>query len=178
MTPSFIGRMACMLPGVRPIISRASSPTATIRLSSPTATTEGSVMTMPLPLTYTITFAVPRSIPIFMTAGCYSGVRRGHAHAGTTRRVGGRERSGGVGRPDDARPELLELAVDVLIPPLDVVRAVDERRAVGGEGRENQRGAGAQVADRDLRAAQPGGAVDGRVVRVLDVDVGAQLAQL
>ena len=51
MTPSFIGRMAWMLPGVRPIISRASSPTATIRLSSLTATTEGSVMTMPLPLT-------------------------------------------------------------------------------------------------------------------------------
>ena len=51
MTPSFIGRMAWMLPGVRPIISRASSPTATIRLSSETATTLGSVMTMPLPLT-------------------------------------------------------------------------------------------------------------------------------
>ena len=30
-----------MLPGVRPIISRASSPTATIRLSSETATTDG-----------------------------------------------------------------------------------------------------------------------------------------
>ncbi len=40
-----------MLPGVRPIISRASSPTATMRLSSETATTEGSWMTMPLPLT-------------------------------------------------------------------------------------------------------------------------------
>ena len=69
MTPSFIGRMAWMLPGVRPIISRASSPTATIRLSSETATTLGSVMTMPLPLTYTRTLAVPRSMPIFMR-GC------------------------------------------------------------------------------------------------------------
>ena len=51
MTPSFIGRIAWMLPGVRPIISRASSPTATIRLSSDTATTDGSVITTPLPLT-------------------------------------------------------------------------------------------------------------------------------
>ena len=51
MTPSFIGRIATMLPGVRPIISRASSPTATMRLSSLTATTEGSWMTMPLPFT-------------------------------------------------------------------------------------------------------------------------------
>ena len=51
MTPSFIGRIAVMLPGVRPIISRASSPTATIRLSSDTATTDGSVITTPLPLT-------------------------------------------------------------------------------------------------------------------------------
>ncbi len=51
MTPSFMGRMAWMLPGVRPIISRASSPTATIRLSSLTATTDGSWMTMPRPLT-------------------------------------------------------------------------------------------------------------------------------
>src|SRR4051795_7326812 len=170
MTPSFIGRMACMLPGVRPIISRASSPTATIRLSSPTATTEGSVMTMPLPLTYTMTFAVPRSIPIFMTAGCYSGVRRGHAHARATPRGWVTGRSGGVGRPDDARAELLELAVDVLIPPLDVVRAVDQRRAVGGEGREDQGRARAEVADRDLGTAEAAGAVDRGVVVVLDVD--------
>src|SRR5207244_3543251 len=49
MTPSFIGRMAWMLPGVRPIISRASWPTATIRLLSLTATTEGVRMTMPSP---------------------------------------------------------------------------------------------------------------------------------
>jgi len=43
--------MAVMWPGVRPIISRASSPTATIMLSSLTATTDGSWMTMPLPFT-------------------------------------------------------------------------------------------------------------------------------
>ena len=30
MTPSFIGLMAVMLPGVRPTMSRASSPTASI----------------------------------------------------------------------------------------------------------------------------------------------------
>src|SRR5438105_9806239 len=70
MTPSRIGRMAVMLPGVRPSIIRASSPTATIRgrlplLSLASATTDGSVRTIPFPRTYTITFAVPRSMPIW-----------------------------------------------------------------------------------------------------------------
>ena len=51
MTPSFMGRMAEMLSGVRPIISRASSPTARMWWSSLTATTDGSRMTMPLPFT-------------------------------------------------------------------------------------------------------------------------------
>jgi len=47
--------------------------------------------------------------------------------------MGGLEASGRVGRADDAGAQLLELAVDVLIPPLDVVCAVDQRLAVGGE---------------------------------------------
>src|SRR5881397_1533429 len=72
MTPSRIGRTAVMWPGVRPSMSRASSPTATMRgvpfgvAPSPScaiATTEGSVRTIPLPRTYTMTFAVPRSMP-------------------------------------------------------------------------------------------------------------------
>ena len=53
MTPSFIGRMATMLPGVRPSISFASLPTASTflppRASCWTATTEGSLDTMPWP---------------------------------------------------------------------------------------------------------------------------------
>jgi len=70
MTPSRIGRSAVMLPGVRPSIMRASSPTATIRGRFPLsscamATTDGSVRTIPLPRTYTMTFAVPRSMPIW-----------------------------------------------------------------------------------------------------------------
>ncbi|KAF5042033.1 hypothetical protein DSECCO2_516880 [anaerobic digester metagenome] len=55
MTPSFMGRMATMLPGVRPSMRLASAPTARTlllpRLSRLTATTEGSRRTMPLPLT-------------------------------------------------------------------------------------------------------------------------------
>ena len=54
MTPSFMGRMATMLPGVRPSISLASLPTATTRLVLPlrwTATTLGSWATIPRPLT-------------------------------------------------------------------------------------------------------------------------------
>src|SRR5262249_15701608 len=63
MTPSFIGLMATIFPGVRPSISFASLPTAS---TSPVflliATMEGSLTTMPLPLAYTSVLAVPRSI--------------------------------------------------------------------------------------------------------------------
>ncbi|MNC92313.1 hypothetical protein D3C83_87110 [compost metagenome] len=48
MTPSFIGRIASMLPGVRPSISLASLPTASTRLVSLLITTiDGSRTTMP-----------------------------------------------------------------------------------------------------------------------------------
>ena len=51
MTPSFIGLMATMLPGVRPSISLASRPTASTRpFSLLTATIDGSLTTMPFPL--------------------------------------------------------------------------------------------------------------------------------
>src|SRR6478735_7032010 len=63
ITPSFIGLMATMFPGVRPSISFASLPTAS---TSPVfllmATIEGSFTTMPLPLAYTNVLAVPRSM--------------------------------------------------------------------------------------------------------------------
>src|ERR1700756_4201100 len=63
ITPSFIGLIATMLPGVRPSISLASLPTAS---TSPVfllmATMEGSFTTMPLPLAYTNVLAVPRSM--------------------------------------------------------------------------------------------------------------------
>ena len=55
MTPSFMGLMATMLPGVRPSMRLASLPTASTllvpRLSFFTATTLGSLRTMPCPLT-------------------------------------------------------------------------------------------------------------------------------
>ena len=50
MTPSFKGRTATMLPGVRPTIRFASSPTARmLPVSRSMATTDGSRMTMPRP---------------------------------------------------------------------------------------------------------------------------------
>src|SRR5512135_2565527 len=62
MTPSLSGRTATMLPGVRPIIRLASTPTATMApVLVFSATTEGSLSTMPRPRTYTRVFAVPRS---------------------------------------------------------------------------------------------------------------------
>src|SRR5436305_11319407 len=55
-----------MLSGSRPTIASASAPTALTRLSLvESATTDGSESTIPRPFTYTSTFAVPRSIPIF-----------------------------------------------------------------------------------------------------------------
>src|SRR3989338_438284 len=66
MTPSFIGRYAIMFPGVRPTISFASFPTARILLfDCETATTDGSLSTIPFPGTKTRTVVVPRSIPSF-----------------------------------------------------------------------------------------------------------------
>ena len=63
ITPSFMGRMATMFPGVRPTISLASLPTAS---TSPVvllmATIEGSLTTIPLPRTETSVLAVPRSM--------------------------------------------------------------------------------------------------------------------
>src|SRR3989344_2531844 len=64
MTPSFIGRYAIISSGVRPTISLASLPTANILLSVvETATTDGSLRTIPLPGTKTSTVVVPRSMP-------------------------------------------------------------------------------------------------------------------
>src|SRR5271169_2281234 len=63
MTPSFMGRMATIFPGVRPSISLASRPIAsTSPLVLLIATMEGSLTTMPLPLAYTRVLAVPRSM--------------------------------------------------------------------------------------------------------------------
>src|SRR2546428_455311 len=55
--------MATMLPGVRPSMSLASRPTASISpVSLLMATIEGSLTTIPLPLANTRVLAVPRSI--------------------------------------------------------------------------------------------------------------------
>src|SRR5579875_530263 len=65
MTPSRSGRTATILAGVRPTIRFASAPMARIlRVVRSIATTEGSSMTIPFPLTITRVFAVPRSMPM------------------------------------------------------------------------------------------------------------------
>ena len=62
ITPSFSGRIAEIVPGVRPSIRLASIPTAwTSPVRESIATTLGSDSTMPRPRTYTSVFAVPRS---------------------------------------------------------------------------------------------------------------------
>src|SRR4249920_3522033 len=58
-----MGRTAMMLPGVRPNIRFASVPTASTRsVFFSTATTEGSLSTIPFPCTYTRVDADPRSM--------------------------------------------------------------------------------------------------------------------
>jgi len=62
ITPSFIGRMAAMLPGVLPSMSLAAWPTASTRLVTRlTATIDGSNTTIPRARVYTSVVAVPRS---------------------------------------------------------------------------------------------------------------------
>ena len=62
ITPSRSGRVAEMYDGVRPIIRRASDPTAwTSPVRSSIATTDGSKRTTPSPRRNTTVFAVPRS---------------------------------------------------------------------------------------------------------------------
>src|SRR5215208_6501951 len=63
MTPSFIGLIATILPGVRPSMSLASLPTASTRpVTLLMATIDGSLTTIPLPLAYTQVLAVPKSM--------------------------------------------------------------------------------------------------------------------
>src|SRR5688500_3936474 len=63
MTPSFIGLIATMLPGVRPSMSFASFPTASILpLTLLIATIDGSLTTVPFPRASTQVLEVPRSI--------------------------------------------------------------------------------------------------------------------
>src|SRR4030043_673237 len=65
ITPSLRGRTAITFCGVRPIISFASAPIANgIRVRLSIATHDGSLITMPLPRTFTRVLAVPRSMPI------------------------------------------------------------------------------------------------------------------
>jgi hypothetical protein len=64
ITPSFIGLIATIAPGVRPIMRLASSPIAkTSRVCEFIATTDGSFIIIPLPREKTNVFAVPKSIP-------------------------------------------------------------------------------------------------------------------
>ena len=85
--------MAWMFDGVRPIIRFASAPTARGRPSlMSTATTEGSLSTMPRPRTYTSVLAVPRSTAMSRP----SRERRFSAMTGISRRKGGRAPAGPV----------------------------------------------------------------------------------
>ena len=62
ITPSLSGRIAWIVPGVRPSMRLASIPTAcTSDVRESIATTDGSESTIPRPRTYTSVFAVPRS---------------------------------------------------------------------------------------------------------------------
>jgi hypothetical protein len=65
ITPSLNGRTASKFAGVRPTISFASAPMLIgSRVLLSIATQEGSLITIPFPRTFTMVFAVPKSMPI------------------------------------------------------------------------------------------------------------------
>src|SRR5437867_3306482 len=161
MPPSFVGRMPWRSPGVRPIISRASWPTATMPFASETATTEGSWMTMPLPRTKTSTLAVPRSIPIFIAGQSYRLRRRLESRAAL-----------------DARPELDELVLDVLVAAFDVDGPLDDGRALGRESGKDEARPRPQVRNVELRPVKRGRSGDAAMVWVQELDPGAHAHEL
>src|SRR5262245_12583379 len=81
------------------------------------------------------------------------------------------------GYPDDARAELAEALLDVLVAAIEMVDAVDHRLPLGHEPRDYQARRGAQVGGHDVRAREAVHAADDRGV-ALDVDGGTQAAQL
>src|SRR5438552_2499345 len=135
MTPSRIGRTTEMLPGTRPGMARASSPTATTLLSrTPTATTHGSLMTIPCPFTYTSTLAVPRSIPSRF-ANMLS------PRASDPRAPRFTEQPAAHLHPFDGRAQCAELSFQVFVAAVEVEDLADHGLALRRQPREDQRGA-------------------------------------
>ena len=101
MTPSRIGLTASIPPGTRPSIRFASLPTASmLPVSRLTATIDGSLTTIPLPLAYTQVFAVPRSIARSLDEERQRGEQDPPFNA-PSRRAGGGHATRGV--PDPGR---------------------------------------------------------------------------
>src|SRR3990172_4047 len=108
-----MGRITWIAPAVRPSISPASFPTATIVLSRwATATTAGSAMTIPLPFTYTRTLAVPRSTPM---------------------------RFPNKSHPLNRRPSTAKLLADALVPAVHMVHVGALSAAAGRQPGQDER---------------------------------------
>ena len=72
--------------------------------------------------------------------------------------------------PFDPRPKLPQLVVEPLVAAVEMVDVLDDRAAFGGQAGQHQRGAGAEIAGRDPRAAEPRHAGDdGRAVAARDL---------
>src|SRR5712691_10760675 len=126
----------------RPTISEAARPTASTRAPfSSVAITAGSLTTTPSPLTYTRTVEVPRSMPIFF-----------ESTAGSIPDDPG-EIVPNVARlavdSCDVRAQSLELADDLLVATIQVVRIVEHGGPPGAERGHHERRAGADVGHRD-----------------------------
>src|SRR5438105_1158650 len=148
MTPSRIGRTTEMLPGTRPSMLRASSPTATTLLSrTPTATTHGSLMTMPCPLRYTSTLAVPRSMPSRFANMMSPRARDPRAPRWS-------EQPAPSLHPFDRRAQRAELPFEIFVAAVQVEDLADARLTLGREPGEHQRGARADVERPDRGANQ------------------------
>ena len=81
-------------------------------------------------------------------------------------------------KPFDPGAELQEFRVDLLIAAVYVVRAANRGHALGSQSRQDKRRAGSEIADLDIHPAEPRRAMDGGVMTVRDLDLGAHAAKL
>src|SRR5665213_3911948 len=149
-----------MWPGVLPSIKRASSPTAsTLPVLTSFATTDGSRKTMPLPLTYTSTLAVPRSIPMSKTSsrfllkyellcGGHAWIRAGFKNSGRFDQR--RDAGGSLHLAAQLRKKLFE----PLVAAVDELQSDDFGLARGRQTGNDQAGASANVGCLDRRARE------------------------
>src|SRR3989344_1943293 len=148
-----MGRYTTSESGALPIMALASLPTATTLFSgTATATTDGSLSTIPRPGTYTSVFAVPRSIPSFFTK---IGILILVVNA------------------LNLCPQARKLIFNVFIPAVNLIDVMDDGLAVGDERRNDKRKTSPQIRAFHFAAAKRFRPVHQRAMRIAHGNFGA-----